>query len=400
MQRQNEITALLVEQNTASALPQRNIPVFDGDPLHFKSFLRAFENCVEQKTKNFSDCLYFLEQYTRGQPRDIVRSCQHLPLEMGYPKAKTLLIDYYGSEHKISSAYMDKINNWPSIKSEDVNALQSLYLFLRGCSNLVQHIRYMRELDMPSNLRTIVMKLPYKLREKWRNVACDIMEQTGNRAVFVDLVNFIEKQVKIVSDPMFGNINEPSTTTNTKISSQLKLKRKSGSFATSVNSVNERDKHNFKVFPVSQNNQIKCLFCHYSNHALDKCSQFNSRTQQEKMHFLKEKGVCFGCLKYGHLSKDCRSRLDCQVCNKKHPSVLHVKEEDTRVTSKETVSTVPEQQQTCAHIGAGEGDAAVFSIVAVQVKSNKSNKTVNTFHSWTLEVLVLFAPQVWLRGWE
>lgn len=38
MQMQNDITALLVQQNLASALPMRNIPVFDGDPLQFKSF--------------------------------------------------------------------------------------------------------------------------------------------------------------------------------------------------------------------------------------------------------------------------------------------------------------------------------------------------------------------------
>jgi len=68
----------------------------------------------------------------------------------------------------------------------------------------------MKELDMPANLRTILMKLPYKLREKWRNVACDILEETGSRAVFVDFVNFIEKQVKIVSDPLFGSINDVS----------------------------------------------------------------------------------------------------------------------------------------------------------------------------------------------
>lgn len=232
---------------------------------------------------------------------------------------------------------------------------------------------------MPANLRTIILKLPYKLREKWRNVACDILEQTGSRAVFVDLVNFIEKQVEIVSDPLFGNIHDISSASHSKISIQSKQKRKSGTFATTVNTVNDRDKDNRKSFSASQSNQIKCLFCHYTNHTLDKCSQFNSRTQQDKMHFLKEKGVCFGCLKYGHLSKDCRSRLDCQVCHRKHPSVLHVEKEDTRATSKEIVGTVPEQQQTCGHIGAGEEDAAVFSIVAVQVKNQKSNKTLHTY---------------------
>ncbi|KAI2645329.1 tRNA-2-methylthio-N(6)-dimethylallyladenosine synthase [Labeo rohita] len=208
MQRQNEITALLVQQNTASALPMRSIPVFD-------------------------------EQYTRGQPRNIVRSCQHLPSESGYQRAKALLIEHFGSEHKISSAYMDKINNWLSIKPEDVNALQSFALFLRGCSNIVHHIKYMKELDMPANLRTILMKLPYKLREKWRNVACDILEQTGSRAVFVDFVNFIEKQVKIVSDPLFGNINDVPPASHTKQSTQAKQKRKSGTFATSVNTIKD-----------------------------------------------------------------------------------------------------------------------------------------------------------------
>lgn len=398
MQRQNEITALLVQQNTASALPMRNIPVFDGDPLYFKSFLRAFENCID-KTKNFSDCLYFLEQYTRGQPRDIVRSCQHLPSEPGYQRAKTLLIEHFGSEHKISSAYMDKINNWPSIKPEDVNALQSFTLFLRGCANVVHHRKYMKELDMPANLRTILMKLPYKLREKWRNLACDILEQTGSRAVFVDFVNFIEKQVKIVSDPLFGNINDVPPASHTKLSIQVKQKRKSGTFATSINAI--KDGHKEKENVTAYSNQLKCLFCYLTNHTLEKCFQFRKKTQQDKIHFLKEKGVCFGCLKYGHTSKDCRNRLDCEVCHRKHPSVLHVEKEDTtRVTSKETVSTVSGQQQTCGHVGAGEEDTAVFSIVAVQVKSQKSNKVGTLTLSWTLGALVPSALQVWLKGWE
>lgn len=356
----------------------RNIPVFEGDPLQFRSFIRAFEHCVEQKTNNFSDCLYFLEQYTRGQPRDIVRSCQHLPSDLGFQKAKSLLIEHYGSEHIISSAYMDKINNWPLIKPEDVTALQSFARFLRGCSNMVHHIQYMRELDMPGNLRTILMKLPYKLREKWRNVACDILEQTGCRAVFADFVNFIEKQVKIVSDPLFGNIHDISSTSHSKISSQTNPKRKSGSFATNINSIKPKDKEDIKSSTVSQSSQIKCLFCHYTNHTLDKCSQFKSKTQQDKMNFLKEKGVCFGCLRHGHISKDCRSRLECQVCHRKHPSVLHV-EKETNATSKETVSTAPELQQTCGHIGAGEEDTAVFSIVAVQVKGVKGNKAIHTY---------------------
>lgn len=206
MQRQNDIAALLVQQNLSSALPSRIISVFDGDPLQYRSFISAFENGVEAKAGNWSDCLYFLEQYTRGQPRDLVHSCQHLPPELGYHRAKSLLAEHFGNEHKIAAAYMDKILNWTPVQNEDVKGLQSFSLFLRGCANLTEQLRYMKELDLPSNLRSIIQKLPYKLRDKWRNVACDLQERRGERATFTDLVGFIERQVKIASDPVFGCI--------------------------------------------------------------------------------------------------------------------------------------------------------------------------------------------------
>ena len=59
MQRQTEITNMLVQQNLASSLPVRNIPIFDGDPLQYHSFMKSFESCVEAKTNNASDCLHF-----------------------------------------------------------------------------------------------------------------------------------------------------------------------------------------------------------------------------------------------------------------------------------------------------------------------------------------------------
>ena len=225
---------------------------------------------------------------------------------------------------------------------------------------------------MPSNLRTIVMKLPYKLREKWRSVACDIHEQTGRRAVFVDLVNFIEKQVKIVSDPLFGNIQDTPSSSQARTATHMKQRKKGGTFATNVNSVKGGD-DNRKIAP-TPDDQIKCIFCQHTNHELDKCSQLKSKTQQDKIHSLKERGICFGCLKFGHTSKDCRSRLDCEVCHRKHPSLLHVEKEDVK---RGTVS--PSVQQTCDHIGAGEEDRNVFSIVAVKVRDSKRKKVVCTY---------------------
>ena len=46
------------------------------------------------------------------------------------------------------------------------------------------------------------------------------------------------------------------------------------------------------------------------------------------------KGLCFGCLQHGHLSKDCKERKKCSVCKRQHPTPLHgdfrKREENTR----------------------------------------------------------------------
>lgn len=56
---------------------------------------------------------------------------------------------------------------------------------------------------MPSSLRNIMKKLPYKLREKLRNVEYDLQEQKDSRVAFIYLMTFVEKQVKFASDPFF-----------------------------------------------------------------------------------------------------------------------------------------------------------------------------------------------------
>ena len=52
-----------------------------------------------------------------------------------------------------------------------------------------------------------------------------------------------------------------------------------------------------------------------------------SGVQEEKggreRRVCKDQGPCFGCLKSGHLSSSCRSRLTCEECGKPHPTLLH-----------------------------------------------------------------------------
>lgn len=164
MQRQNEITSTLVQQQRLSSLPARDLPLFDGDTLQYIPFIRAFERGVEEKATK-CDCLYYLDQLTRGQPRELVHTCMQMTPELGYEKAKQLLQQHFGCEYKIAVAYIEKALAWLTVKNEDIKSLPLFSLFLRGCCNVMEDFMYMQELDMPSNIRVVVFKLPFRLRE-------------------------------------------------------------------------------------------------------------------------------------------------------------------------------------------------------------------------------------------
>ena len=113
---QNRIVELLAEQHRKSTLPRPQVPIFNGDPISYRSFIRAFESLIESKTSDSCDRLYYLEQYTAGDVKELVRSCQHLSPDRGYEEARRLIEKRFGDEYRIASAYESKALNWPPIK--------------------------------------------------------------------------------------------------------------------------------------------------------------------------------------------------------------------------------------------------------------------------------------------
>lgn len=101
------------------------------------------------------------------------------------------------------------------------------------------------------------------------------------------------------------------------------------------------------------------------------------------------KGLCFGCLTQGHLSKTCKKRMVCKQCSQRHPDVLHVDKEDKESanmsmkddnTSSEEISSAQKStaQEIVGYTGAGEVDC-LLSIVPVKVRSQKGGKSIETY---------------------
>lgn len=66
---QNMISESLVNQHEQARLSVKDVPVSEGNPLTYRSFIRAFQQVTEQRTDNDPDNLYNLQQYTAGKPK-------------------------------------------------------------------------------------------------------------------------------------------------------------------------------------------------------------------------------------------------------------------------------------------------------------------------------------------
>lgn len=205
-----------VQTQTSLTVPSLVIPVFTGDPLKYRCFIREFKHFVEYKTECNKERLRYMLQLTGGDPKELVRSCLRMEPEYGYCKAKRLLKEHYGKPHKISAAYIDKAVNWPSMKSVDGRALLSFGLFLRECRSVMTDMRRARELDSAPFVQAVVAKLPYRLRDYWGSKVRGIKKEEKRAAKFGDLVDFVNRHAEIALDPVYRYLLDSSSRSQRK----------------------------------------------------------------------------------------------------------------------------------------------------------------------------------------
>ena len=66
-----------------------------------------------------------------------------------------------------------------------------------------------------------------------------------------------------------------------------------------------------------------CSMYSSTGHLLANCPQFQDKSLAECKEFIQANRICFGCLKKGHYSQDCKRRCKCDKCGKHHPTIPH-----------------------------------------------------------------------------
>lgn len=354
LMKQANITEKLLETQAQASLPNCEPPIFDGsDVTRYRTFLIGFEQTIVKKCTRNSDKYFYLMRYTAGRANKLVESCNNMNADVAYESAIKLLNRNFGDENVISQHYLCKLRDWQPVKSDDVAALEEFVLYLTSCLNIMSNMDALNQLNSLHEIKELVLKLPYDMRKAFRSKVSKIMSN-GETVNFEKFVKFVEQQLKMLKLPLFGDLKNSSKDT------------------PKPKNVN-RMVFNTTETPSGMVYEI-CLCCGKRNHTLDNCFFFDKKPMSAKEKFIKEKRLCFGCLKNtDHVSRNCPEKLVCKKCSKKHPSSLHRTSADNIAVSQQRQenSTFENEQAFLADDGASNN---FETSMAVKGKNNFSRK--------------------------
>ena len=248
----------------------------------------------------------------------------------------------------------------------------------------------MTKFDHSETLCSLMMKLPFSMRSRWRRLVDDAMEECSKPIKFSQFVDFVNQESRIINNPVYGNISVPPPETRSVKSRKpageryTRVKHSGSTFAsTTARIINEEPQQ--EMPPAQQTPKVnkdeekvttsrKCYFCE-GNHILEGCPVLRKKPYQERINYLSKKRLCFGCLKPTHQAKNCPNRSHCNIkdCNKRHPTVLHTERYD-RENNKELPANTTRSGYTNM-----KGARTAMAIVPVKVWTKHGQSPICTY---------------------
>ncbi|XP_063968669.1 uncharacterized protein LOC135157358 [Lytechinus pictus] len=343
----------------AMQLPKAELTCYEGDPLGFWEFWRSFEDSVDATLVEDRTKLTRLLHYCKGEPKRLLSPCLLMPTMQGYSTAKHLLQERYGNPVIITEAWVKKITNGKSIGPQDRNALRALADDMSVCLMSFRAMGFEHELSPQKVLLPIAERLPYHLKGKWLN-RVGVLRRQNRIPGFEDMMYFVQEAAQEINDPVYGGLMS-SKSDQRKSTSGGKPK---GSFSTSSS---------------SKPAEPGCFECK-GDHKLWDCKQFKDMMPKDRLRLARKKGLCFNCLRPGHMTGACKSKMTCSVegCSRKHNKLLHTSEPAGDQNSEgDAQNNSVEVEASCNSTGAGR--RSVLPIVPVRVRAEGGKQVLKTY---------------------
>ncbi|KAJ8369824.1 hypothetical protein SKAU_G00098520 [Synaphobranchus kaupii] len=368
-------------------LPAPEPSVFSGDALNFLEWSTSFKALIERRCTNTADKLFYLQKYISGEARSVLEGSFFRNDDEAYDQAWETLNTRYGHPFVIQRAFRDKLNNWPKISSRESIKLRQYSDFLTTCSNALPHVMGLHVLnDCEENKKTDWVT------SRWNRQVTRQLKQTEDYPSFKEFADFIAQEAEIACNPMtsfhalkpteerqFRDVKCPKA--NAFLTNATAPEKSQST--TGVKTHNAAEGSSKESFG---SNPVKCMYCEES-HSIHKCQKLLGQPVENKKRFIMDNKLCFGCLRRGHNSKDCKKKATCGICKKYHPTPLHEDRPPAEKTSAhamqaEEAKTSPTQAEentsslSCYVNRGGEGSTSMIVPVWISLDTTESETLV------------------------
>ena len=350
-QTQSDVSSLSSSMAQLVSLPRIEIEPFDGDPMKYHAFCRAFRINVEQVSSDADANLARLLSCTTGLARDAIQGTRVIGGVRGFDRAKAILKELFGSRQVIVQEVMNELDR----KCKPLKTASHVreYSFALGNAyDILSELDALCEVNSQIILRKFVSNLPRFAQNKWCDMQLESRRRSDRYLGFSEFVDFVRLVADGMSDPICGQaaraqLNSPKVNADRSVQN-FAVTEQGDSVHADKPKGNQKsppsgnaEPRGDKVGQASQNSSpsvqngknhpradrfnraSQCVLCNDA-HPLSRCLRFRNMNVSERARFVEEQKVCSNCLRVGHEIEQCLSNNRCLICKAKHSVFLHV----------------------------------------------------------------------------
>jgi hypothetical protein len=292
-------------------LPALTLPSFSGDPMHYRSFMDRFESAVSSRALPEVQKFTYLQAALKGEAKDALQglSCT----ASNYQAAMGILKKRFGDPALLIPMYAMKLVKMDPAKEGDAESLRSL---LDGFQSAYRELRtlvtetyasHVPEAESTTELTELLLS-PILEGKLPQSVHLEYVRRTKDRFSVTKLLDFIEDEVVA--------LRSLATIAKKPAPSHNQIPRSHP--ATSAFRIASR------TAPSSQPTPYPCATCSSTSHVSPfQCPKIKGLSVPGLRSLVRERALCYNCLRPSHSVISCPSLKGCGQCGQKHHTLLH-----------------------------------------------------------------------------
>ena len=287
-------------------LPPIALPQFGGGSDQWLNFRDTFISMIHNN-ESLDDIrkFHYLKSSLIGTAANIIKDipCAAASYEIAFE----MICERYNNEEVLVSNHLRAFFNIPRLTRASIPSLTGLL------DEAKRHLRILQSLKMPVDswevvvVHSLVEKLDPQTRAKWE-------ESRSHGAVSsAELFEFLNSRIKTLEtfhSPAFSSDSLNTFGANPSGFGKFKVVPKSHRHKISQS-------HTF----ISRQTADSCFVCG-SQHSVFKCERFRAMSVGARWTLVKEKKLCYNCLREFHYRNRCQSGV-CRECKGQHHTLLH-----------------------------------------------------------------------------